>query len=114
MAQVLNEALLTDELTGVYNRRYLNVNLPKALQHAETRGNPLSIFILDVDYFKEINDTFGHQTGDETLIRLAEILGETLENTGTVFRYAGDEFGVILPDTGNEQAIMSASIIACS
>jgi diguanylate cyclase (GGDEF)-like protein len=103
----LLEAALTDELTGLYNRRSLNHRLPQELKGAESSQKTLSLCILDIDYFKEINDSFGHRAA-----RIANLLKGSIRDTDTVFRYAGDEFVVILPDTDNETALELAREIA--
>jgi diguanylate cyclase (GGDEF)-like protein/PAS domain S-box-containing protein len=90
----------TDELTGIANRRLFNDVLNREWQRAARLSKPLSMIMLDVDYFKSYNDTYGHQAGDTCLREVASILSESLKRDGdTVFRYGGEEFAIILRDT---------------
>jgi diguanylate cyclase (GGDEF)-like protein len=107
-----SELAYTDELTGLSNRRYLNQRLASQVREAASSGRPLSLFVLDVDYFKDINDSHGHLAGDETLTKIAGLLKSTVRDADTVYRYAGDEFAVILPDTDNGTALRIAQNIA--
>lgn len=91
---------ITDALTGVYNRRYLMEQLQRELERAQRYGHPLSLFLCDVDHFKRINDSFGHQCGDETLVKFAQSLRGCLRDTDWIARYGGEEFVVVLPETG--------------
>ena len=91
------EQALRDSLTGLHNRRYLMESLPTALATAARRQEPVALAILDVDYFKRINDRFGHLVGDEVLIRVAGLLAGELRGDDTLVRYGGEEFVVVLP-----------------
>jgi diguanylate cyclase (GGDEF)-like protein len=106
------EAALIDELTGLSNRRHLNRRLPEELRRAESAKRSMSLFILDVDYFKDINDTHGHRAGDDALVKIADLLRSSIREADTVFRYAGDEFVIILPDTDSQTALSVARKIA--
>ncbi|MEA3371217.1 MAG: diguanylate cyclase [Campylobacterota bacterium] len=88
-----------DALTGLYNRRVLEDRLTKDIQRASRYSVPLSICMLDIDHFKGVNDTYGHQVGDRVLKRLAKLLEELLRTTDYTARYGGEEFLVVLPDT---------------
>jgi two-component system cell cycle response regulator len=90
---------ITDALTGVFNRRYLMDQLERELERSQRYGHPLSIFLCDVDHFKRINDSYGHQCGDETLIQFAQSLYGCLRDADWVARYGGEEFVVVLPET---------------
>lgn len=90
---------ITDPLTGMYNRRYLMDQLHRELDRAQRYQHPLSLMLCDVDHFKRINDTHGHQTGDEVLIRFAQSLRQSLRDTDWIARYGGEEFVVVLPET---------------
>lgn len=95
---------LTDALTGLYNRRYLEVHLQKLLhKNLETKKN-LCVLILDVDHFKKVNDTYGHNVGDEVLKTVAFRLQDSLRSFDLVARLGGEEFVAILPDTTEEMA----------
>ncbi|MCU0665664.1 MAG: diguanylate cyclase [Candidatus Omnitrophica bacterium] len=87
-----------DDLTGFFNRRYLYSYLPVALQEAEGAGYKIWLFMLDVDGFKMINDTYGHLTGDQLLKELSRIIKDNTKAVDKRIRYAGDEFTVILPN----------------
>jgi diguanylate cyclase (GGDEF)-like protein len=89
----------TDDLTGIWNRRYLRRQLPQEIERARTFGVPLSLLLFDIDSFKEINDNFGHLIGDVVLSELCGSVRETLRPTDMLARYGGDEFAVILPHT---------------
>lgn len=100
----LLDETLTDELTGLPNRRYLNRRLPVELRKAEFSKKPFSLLFLDVDHFKEINDMYGHRTGDEALCKVTALLESSVRDTDIVLRFAGDEFAVFLPNTDNKTA----------
>lgn len=94
------EALATyDDLTGAYNRRHMYKELQKAKSMADRGGIPFSIAIFDLDHFKQVNDTFGHQKGDEVLKRLVEKVIGDLRDTDAIARYGGEEFMIIMADT---------------
>lgn len=89
---------ITDELTGVYNKRYFEIMVLKELKRGLRYGRPFSIFLFDVDDFKNFNDTFGHQEGDNVLRIVGAILINTFRAEDTSFRIGGEEFAVILPE----------------
>lgn len=94
-----------DGLTGIANRRGFDDALDRAVRRARRTGQPLSLLLVDIDHFKELNDTLGHPAGDAALRRLAAVLRETVRRPyDTVSRYGGEEFGVILPDTDADGA----------
>ena len=95
---------LTDALTGLYNRRYMEVHLQKLLQKNESQKKELCILLLDIDNFKEVNDTYGHGVGDEILKTFAFRLKDNLRSFDLVARLGGEEFVAILPDTTVEMA----------
>ena len=88
--------IFEDELTGLYNRRYLHHFLQSQVKWTELDKNPLTLLMMDLDHFKQINDNYGHQTGDEALIWLAAFLKKTAGKSGLPIRYAGDEFMILL------------------
>jgi two-component system cell cycle response regulator len=99
---------LTDSLTGVFNRRYVSAHLPRLLDRAADSNKPVSILMFDIDHFKRVNDTFGHDIGDEVLKEVAERASRNLRNFDLVARLGGEEFVVIMPDTDGESALMVA------
>jgi diguanylate cyclase (GGDEF)-like protein len=106
------QSSITDGLTGVYNHRYFREELEKRLSDAETLQVNLSLLMLDIDYFKGFNDTYGHQVGDLVLKEVARIILETIgENNALVARYGGEEFAVILENTNTRTAIRTAELI---
>lgn len=105
---VLSTMALIDPLTSLNNRRALEWELPRQVQNARNRGLPLSIIILDVDFFKSINDTHGHLVGDSALKLLSERLQSNLRFQDTLFRYGGEEFVVILSNTNCEEGLLVA------
>ncbi len=108
----LEQLALLDGLTGLYNRRFFDERYRSELKRVNRRGGYLALFLLDVDSFKELNDTYGHPFGDEVLVRLAEILGQMVRReSDSVSRYGGDEFVALLPDTSLEQAGLLAERI---
>lgn len=92
-------AAFVDPLTGIGNRASLDRNLHRELQMAHRHGDELSILLLDLDHFKQINDNHGHSTGDEILRQVAQLLEYTCRETDRVFRFGGEEFLVLLPKT---------------
>ena len=108
MRERLGEQIGTDPLTGCLNRRALETRLRTELRQAKRRANTLAILAIDVDHFKEINDTHGHPFGDLVLTDLAGIMQMTARDTDAVARLGGDEFIVVLPDTGWEGALIFA------
>ena len=93
----LSELTVTDELTGLFNRRKFNLELEAFFTRHQRVGEIFGLLILDIDHFKKVNDTFGHQTGDMVLRRLSKTLKENLRSIDLAFRYGGEEFAVLLP-----------------
>ena len=95
---------LTDPLTGLYNRRHLDSNVEREFMRAKRYKNDLSIAVIDIDFFKKVNDTYGHLCGDYILKETAYLILETLRKTDIVFRYGGEEFVALLTETPLDKA----------
>lgn len=97
-----------DALTGVYNRGHIEERLREMFEHADRLHEPLSCVMIDVDYFKSVNDTYGHQTGDEVLREVARVILGVAREVDRVGRYGGEEFMVLLPGTVLDAAVTFA------
>lgn len=100
----LQQANRIDSLTGLNNRRYFDEIILKENERSERYSHPTSLIMLDLDHFKEVNDNFGHQTGDMVLKNLGKILRDEVRLSDTACRYGGEEFTVILPETRLDEA----------
>ncbi|WP_068139270.1 diguanylate cyclase [Limnochorda pilosa] len=101
----LQHLILTDELTGLYNRRYLELRLEEELNRARRYERPFSLVFLDLDGFKDVNEQFGHPAGDRLLMELAEVLRESARTMDIAVRHGGEEFLLLLPETDAEAAL---------
>ena len=102
--QATMELAVTDPLTGLYNRRYMQTQTAALVEHAINRGKSLSLLALDVDHFKAVNDENGHAVGDRVLQELAARLKQSIRNIDMVCRIGGEEFVIVLPNTNAEVA----------
>jgi len=105
-AQRLLYLAARDRLTGLFNRGYFDRALTQAMERAERDAQPLSLAIIDVDHFKQINDVFGHAAGDRTLKEVALRLDQAMRRTDVVARYGGEEFVILMPGTPREAALL--------
>ncbi len=105
------EISIKDELTGLYNRRYFNERILKEFHRSERYTRILSFIMIDIDFFKSFNDTYGHHVGDEVLKGVASKVGEGLRTSDVLARYGGEEFVVILPETDKVGALRVAEKI---
>jgi two-component system, cell cycle response regulator len=106
--QLSIEMAITDALTGLYNRRYMETHVGTLVDQAMSRGKPLSVLILDIDYFKSINDTHGHDAGDDVLQDFATRIRKSIRGIDLACRYGGEEFVVVMPETDMAVATMVA------
>ena len=100
-----------DVLTKLLNRRFLPTIFKREIAHANRTGTPLSVLIIDVDKFKEINDTWGHNTGDEILRKVSQAFYDNVRSSDYVFRYGGDEFIIVLTEASENETLRTAERI---
>ncbi|MBW6472574.1 MAG: diguanylate cyclase [Anaerolineaceae bacterium] len=93
-----------DPLTGLFNRRYLDDTLPRELNHARRKNDPISVAMLDIDHFKKFNDTFGHEAGDLILREIGHVFKESLRKSDIACRYGGEEFVIVLFDSTQKES----------
>lgn len=104
----LLEMSVRDSLTEIYNRRYFEAKLKEEVDRHQRYGCALSLIMIDIDLFKQINDTHGHQAGDQVLMQVAMLFTDRLRSVDTVARYGGEEFCLLLPETEKEAAALVA------
>jgi len=107
-AEHLETLIFRDPLTHVYNRGYLEDQLEREIERYKRTNEPVAFLLVDVDNFKQVNTNFGHPVGDLILSSIAQLLEDKVRQIDVVARYGGDEFGIILPDTIGEHALMTA------
>ena len=112
--QKIERIAIHDNLTGVYTRRYLLERFEEEIRRAQMRKINLSFLMLDVDYFKNFNDQYGHLTGDQILKEIGAIIKASIREIDIAGRYGGEEFCVVLPDTDNAGALWAAERIRSS
>jgi len=95
---------ITDHLTGIYNRRYFQQKIEEEIKRAKRYGNALSVIMIDIDFFKKINDTHGHNVGDEVLVEYSKLIKSYLRDVDVFCRIGGEEFMIILPYATEEDA----------
>jgi two-component system cell cycle response regulator len=105
---------VTDALTGAYNRRFLMEQLPIEIERSARYDHRLSVLMCDVDHFKKLNDTYGHQAGDEVLKRVVATMRSKVRNSDWVARFGGEEFVIVLPETGFSNAVKVAETLRAS
>ncbi len=101
---MLYDAAIKDEKTGLYNNKFFETLLEMEIDKVKRREEKLSLMIVDIDYFKKINDTYGHLKADEMLAHLAKLLKKTIRKSDVPARFGGEEFFVILPETSIDKA----------
>lgn len=102
---------ITDGLTGLYNRHYLNNHLDNLVRQSLNNNKPMSLIILDMDHFKSVNDTYGHDIGDQVLKQFADIVIKSIRSSDLAARFGGEEFVVLMPETDSQQAKEAAERI---
>lgn len=108
----INELAIKDELTGIYNRRYINERMPVDVSNNILENKPISIIMADIDFFKNINDTYGHLIGDKVIRDVANIINKNIRNSSDwLARYGGEEFLIVLSNTTGEGAYTVAEKI---
>jgi diguanylate cyclase (GGDEF)-like protein len=107
----LMELATIDDLTQLYNRRYFFERFNQEMERAKRYQRPLSCIILDIDYFKQVNDTYGHLAGDQVLIDIAQILRNNCRQSDLAGRYGGEELIIFLPETDSPGALIIAERI---
>ena len=109
--QMSIEMAITDALTGLFNRRYMEMHLASLVEQAAARGKPIAVMILDIDYFKSVNDTHGHDAGDDVLREFSMRIRKANRNIDLACRYGGEEFVIVMPETDMAVASMVAERI---
>lgn len=109
--ECLSESSNRDGLTGMYNRRYLEKRLSSEFDRGKRYDSNLSFIIFDLDHFKKVNDTYGHLAGDEVLCNVSRRINDLLRTADVLGRYGGEEFGIILPSTSMDGALILAERI---
>jgi diguanylate cyclase (GGDEF)-like protein len=104
MHDQLRQAAITDGLTQLYNHDHINRLLELEMSRARRYGHPMAVMMLDIDYFKAINDTYGHMAGNTTLQRIAQVLRDSVRDVDTIGRFGGEEFIVLLPSASSAHA----------
>lgn len=106
--QLLAHMVITDGLTGLYNHKYMFERVEMEISEVKRYEKIFSLIMLDVDFFKKVNDTYGHQVGDTVLMEVAHVLKKGLRDVDILGRYGGEEFMIILPEIGDKQAVKAA------
>jgi diguanylate cyclase (GGDEF)-like protein len=109
--QEYSEMSIRDPISGLYNLRYFYESLKTEVERVNRYQYPLSILMLDIDNFKSINNRYGHQEGDRVIMRMGEIIRRYIRQVDSAYRFGGEEFSIILPETEDEEAIQVADRI---
>lgn len=113
VTEMQEDLIYVDDLTGIYNRRFFTRRFAEECEQATTQGTPLAMAMIDVDYFKSVNDSYGHQEGDRILRHVGETLrARCMEHGALPIRYGGDEFMVLMPGASRDQAVALMELIA--
>ncbi|MGB5245105.1 MAG: GGDEF domain-containing protein [Woeseia sp.] len=106
--ELLKDELMREPMTGLFNRKFFNDNLPRELHRAKRLDHQLNVMLVDLDNFKQINDRYGHQAGDEVIMLLAQAMKVSFRAADIPCRYGGEEFAIILPDATTDSAMIAA------
>jgi len=105
LVEKVQELTITDDLTGLYNSRHFQKLIDYEIERANRQGTELSLVFIDLDHFKQVNDTYGHLTGSRLLSEVGKTIGENMRKVNYAARYGGDEFVLLLPGSGNDGAL---------
>jgi diguanylate cyclase (GGDEF)-like protein len=111
LRETLRNQAIRDGLTGLFNRRYLEETLERELSRGKRSGSPLGVIMLDLDHFKEYNDAYGHNAGDELLCALGQMIQETTRREDIACRFGGEEFLLIMPGAPMDVALDRAQVL---
>jgi two-component system cell cycle response regulator len=111
MLEKLQNLAITDGLTKLYNSRHFYSQLEVEIGRCRRYQHPLALLLLDLDHFKDYNDTYGHLEGDKVLVRIGDVIRTCLRSMDSAYRYGGEEFTIILPETNGEEALNVAQRI---
>ncbi len=109
LREALRDQSIRDPLTGLFNRRFMEESLEREMQRAVRKNHPVSVLFIDLDHFKRFNDTFGHDAGDLVLRSVADLFRKIFRVDDIICRYGGEEFGIILPESSAENAVIRAN-----
>ena len=111
LVQQIKRGAITDALTGLHNRHYFNEIAPSLVASTQRRKTTFSVILFDIDHFKRFNDVYGHATGDQVLKTVADLLKKEVRQSDYTFRFGGEEFLLLLPDTDAKRAFIAAEKI---
>jgi diguanylate cyclase (GGDEF)-like protein len=111
LRETLRDQSIRDPLTGLFNRRFMEESLEREMQRAVRKNHPVSVLFIDLDHFKRFNDTFGHDAGDFVLRTVADLFRRLFRVDDVICRYGGEEFGIILPESSLENAVIRANAV---
>jgi diguanylate cyclase (GGDEF)-like protein/PAS domain S-box-containing protein len=111
LRETLRDQSIRDPLTGLFNRRFMEESLEREMQRGVRKNHPVSVLFIDLDHFKRFNDTFGHDAGDLVLRSIADLFRKLFRVDDLICRYGGEEFGIILPESSAQNAVIRANAL---